>query len=167
MTNVASKNVNILLLVRNWSLSWIKCVSNSRCTWMITKLRYCFQSWMRDLFCWKISILTYIQFLKLRGGGGCRFFYRCILNGSALKHILHGFPLILYWTYENSKIFVISRIIFRHRCVFRWPSTTVTYYGIVNSLLHRFSFRNWMEIWLFDCNLDSYCVQYIFSVSRK
>ena len=118
MTNVASKNVNILLLVRNWSLLWIKCVSNSRYTWMITKLRYCFQRWMRDLFCWKISILIYIQFLKLKGGGVCRFFDRCILTGSALKLILYGFPLILYWTYETSKIFLISRIIFRHRCIF-------------------------------------------------
>ena len=142
VTNVASKNVNILLLVRNRSLLWIKCVSNSRYTWMITKLCYCFQSWMRDLFCWKISILIYIQFIKLRGG--CRFFDCCILTGSALKLILYGFPLILYWTYETSKMFLINRIIFRHRCVFRWPSTTVTYYGIVDSLLHRFSFRNWM-----------------------
>ena len=42
----------------------------------------------------------------------------------------------------------------------------IAYYGIVDSLLHHLSFRNWMEIWLFDYNLNSNCVQYnIFSVS--
>ena len=68
----------------------------------------------------------------------------------------------------TSKIFLISRIIYPHRLVCRWPSTTVACYGIVDFLLHCLSCRNWMLIWLFDCNLDSYCVQYnIFSVSRK
>ena len=44
---------------------------------------------------------------------------------------------------------------------------TVAYYGIVDSLLHPLNFKNWMEIALFDCNLDNYCVQYnIFFVSR-
>ena len=38
---------------------WIKCVSNSRYTWMITKFYYCFQSRMRDALCSKINIFEF------------------------------------------------------------------------------------------------------------
>ena len=95
-------------------------------------------------------------------------FDHCILTDRALKLILYDVSSNFMWNMWPLNFFLISQIICPHWLVCWWPSTTVAYYGIVNSLLHHLSFRNWIYIWLFDCNPDSYCVQFnIFYVSRK
>ena len=41
---------------------WIKCVSNSRYTWMIMKFYYCFQSKMRNALCKKLHVFEFRNF---------------------------------------------------------------------------------------------------------
>ena len=90
-----------------------------------------------------------INLICLPGGRGKivpprRFFDRCILTGRALKLILHDFSSNFILNMWPVKLFLIIWIICPHRLVSRWPSTIVAYYGVVDSLLHRLSFRNWM-----------------------
>ena len=59
-------------------------------------------------------------------------FWPLCFNGKSFEILT--FPLI----------FLISRIICPHRPICWWPSITVAYYEIVDSLLHRLGFKNWM-----------------------
>ena len=52
--------------------------------------------------------------------------------------------LYFYIKYVTSKFFLIGWIIYPHWLVCQWPSMTVAYDGIVDSLLHRLGFGNWM-----------------------
>ena len=87
----------------------------------------------------------------------CRFFEHCILTDRALKLMLYEFAssFILNIEHVISKFFLINRIICPHRLVWRCPSRTVAYYRNFNSLLYHLSFRNLMQILLYDFCLNT------------
>ena len=124
--------------LRHWTILMITYVS----LFEIIKIVIPFRNISFKFLCLLLLLLV-LTLSAPRGGGDnvppppCRFFYRCILSGSALKLILYDFSSNFILNMWSVKFFLISRIICQR--VYRWPSVTAAYYGIVDSLLHRLS----------------------------